>query len=144
MKKVILLLLAIVALTSCEKYCPYCNEYERDCRCERNGITYNYDHFYADKLLGTWQCDYNTTIGTMNLKEIDFFSSSKCDIIYSIGKNTEWYTETFDYSYVGKYLRFSRGRTNFSLYIKGYIFPELYLEDSFGEYTWRKVKSYGC
>ena len=148
MKKVILLLLVIVALTSCEKYCPICDRYG-DCSCntrsgESYGVTYYGDQFYADKLLGTWQCDYNTIVGNMNIKEIKFVSNRKCDITYSVSRNVGWYTDTFNYSFSSGYLRFTRGGSTFSFHYVGYIFPELYLEDSNGKYTWRKVKSYGC
>jgi hypothetical protein len=121
-------------------------EYGNSCRCEKNGVTYYYDNFYADKLLGTWQCSYNTIIysTSMNIKEIKFITNRKCDIVYSIGRNVDWYTETYNYSYSSGYIRFSREGNTFSFYIAGYIFPELYLEDSMGKYTWHKVRANGC
>ena len=148
MKKVILLLLAIVALVSCEKYCPICDRYG-DCTCGNRdggysyGVNYQGDYFCAEKLLGTWQCNYTTIVGNMTIKSIKFVSNRKCDITYSLGRNTEWYTDTFNYTFSSGYLRFS-GVANFSFCYRGYIFPELYLEDSNGRYTWRKTKSYGC
>ena len=137
-----LLLLGSIFLASCDEYCPYCEEY--DCRCEQNCIRYNSDYFCAETLLGTWQCDYYNYVGNMLLKEIKFLNNRKCDITYSVGNSTDWYTETYNYSYVGKTIRFSKGNSIFEFHIDGYIFPELYLRDSFNRYTWRKVRSYGC
>ena len=145
--KIILLLLAVITLTSCD--CPYC-EYD-DYGYRENGgqtakLTYNGDYFCADKLLGTWQMDYGCTVGNIELKEIKFLDGWYCDITMAQVRNTDWYTETWTYTYYGNTIKFARndGRTAFSFKINGYTFPELYLQDSFGRYTWRKVRSYGC
>ena len=146
MKKVILMFIAIVALTSCNcRYCPICGELDYYCTCNRNSVKYNgSDYFCAETLLGTWQCDYNTVIDHKTIKEIKFFSNRLCDITYSEGRDPDWFTDTYTYSYVGGYIKFTRNGSTYALKIDRFIFPELYLRDSFGEYTWRKVRSYGC
>jgi len=153
MKKVILMFIAIVALTSCDCcYCPVCGEWGDDCTCDRNYVKYTScghnngcnDYFCAETLLGTWQCDYYTVIDNKTIKEIKFFSNRLCDITYSEGKDPDWFTDTYTYSYVGGYIKFTRNGRTYALKVDRFIFPELYLRDSFGEYTWRKVRSYGC
>ena len=145
MKKIILILFAIITLTSCDEYCPICGRYGDYCTCERNYLGYaNGDYFCAETLLGTWQCDYNTVVANMNIKEIKFFGSHKCDITYSEGRETSWYTDTYVYSYVGGYIKFYNNVNGFTFKVDGFLFPELYVRDSFNKYTWRKVKAYGC
>lgn len=149
MKKLILFITIIIALISCEKYCPYC---ENRGNCDHCGghnstLTYSYDYFCAETLLGTWQMDYNK--GYINglgveLKQIKFFDGRKCDITYSDGYYPTWYTETYNYTYASGFIRFDKGRSSFTFKVKGFIYPELYVQDSFGNYTWRKVRSNGC
>ncbi len=67
--------------------------------------------------------------------EVKFMSGGKADITMAKQHDTEWFTETYNYAYYGNTLRFSRSGSNFSLTIEGYLFPELYLRDSFGCYT---------
>lgn len=146
MKKYILLLVAAILYVSCE--CQFCGHTR--CICGDNNqtarLTYNNDYFCADKLLGTWQMDYGCIVGNIELKQIKFFDGRYCDITMVQRYDTDWYTETWTYSYYGNTIKFARndGRTMFSFNVKGYIFPELYLRDSFGTYTWRKVRSNGC
>jgi len=146
MKKFIFILFAIV-IASCE--CPYA-EWDDDGYHESGGkqakVTYNGDYFCADKLLGTWQMDYGCIVGNIELKEIKFLDGWYCDITMARMRTTDWFTETWAYTYYGNAIKFARndGRTAFSFTIKNYIWPELYLEDSFGRYTWRKVRAYGC
>ena len=139
--KRILGLMVAVMLISCE--CPYLDEeehaYQQNTHRSANG-----DVFYADKLLGTWQCYYPMIIGGVEFKEIKFLSNGKADITMARQRDTEWYTETYDYAYYGSTLRFSRNGSNISLHIDGYLFPELYLRDSFGRYTMAKRKADGC
>lgn len=146
MKKVILMLIAVVTLISCDCcYCTICGEYGNDCRCNKNSVRYSGgDYFCAETLLGTWQCDYNTVIDRKTIKEIKFFSNRLCDITYSEGRDPDWFTDTYTYSYVGGYIKFTKNGSTYAFKIDRFIFPELYLRDSFGEYTWRKVRSYGC
>ena len=51
---------------------------------------------------------------------------------------------TFSYAYTGKTLKFSRKGSTISFSFENYIWPEVFLRDSFGRYTMRKVKAYGC
>lgn len=139
--KQVLCLMSAWLLLSCE--CPYLEKedygYQQNTRRSVNG-----DVFYAEKLLGTWQCYYPMIIGGMEFKQIKFMSNGKADITMAKQRDTEWYTETYDYAYYGSTLRFSRNGSNISLHIDGYLFPELYLRDSFGSYTMAKRKSDGC
>ena len=126
--KLLFSLFALI-LVSCE--CPYQDELEGDV-------------FYADVLLGTWQCYYPMIIGGVEFKQIKFMSGGKADITMAKQHDTEWYTETYNYAYYGNTLRFSRSGSNISLTIDGYLFPELYLRDSFGRYTMAKRRADGC
>jgi len=142
MKKILFLLLAIF-FVSCE--CPYCGQTKCRCGYDDYGIIYEYDQFYANKLLGEWQICYGCKVGGIELKDIKFFSSKRCDIVMLKSRSIDLYTETWSYSYTGSYIRFYNNSGNsFSFKVKGYIYPELYLQDSFGEYTWRKIKPYDC
>ena len=134
------LLIALVALicVSCE--CPYQDELDR--AHQRKSSTG--DVFYADVLLGTWQCYYPMIISGVEFKQIKFMSGGKADITMAQQHDTEWYTETYSYAYYGNTLRFSRSGSNISLTIEGYLFPELYLRDSFGHYTMAKRRADGC
>ena len=145
MKKIIVLLLAVISFASCE--CPYANWDDYGYSETSSGkLTYKNDYFSAEKLLGTWQMDYGCIVGTIELKEIKFLDGWNCDITMAQVRNTDWYTETWTYTYYGNTIKFARndGRTVFSFTLRDYIFPELFLEDSFGRYTWRKVRAYGC
>lgn len=139
--KQVLCLMSAWLLLSCE--CPYLEKedygYQQNTRRSVNG-----DVFYADKLLGTWQCYYPMIIGGVEFKEIKFMSNGKADITMAKQRDTDWYTETYDYAYYGNTLRLSRNGSNISLHIDGYLFPELYLRDSFGRYTIAKRKADGC
>ena len=130
------LLIALVALVCASCECPYQDELDR--AQQRKSSTG--DVFYADVLLGTWQCYYPMIIGGMEFKQIKFMSGGKADITMAKQYDTEWYTETYNYAYYGNTLRFSRNESNISLTIEGYLFPELYLRDSFGHYTLAKRK----
>ena len=129
--KLVRLFIALVTLiyVSCE--CPYQDELDR----AQQRKTSTGDVFYADMLLGTWQCSYNMTIAGMEFKQIKFMTNGKADITMAEEHQTDWYTITYDYAYYGNTLRFSKDRSNISLTIKGFLFPELYLYDSFGSYT---------
>ena len=140
MKRLVKLFVMMFTLiwASCE--CPYQDELDR--AHQRKSSTS--DVFYADVLLGTWQCYYPMIIGGMEFKQIKFMSGGKADITMAKQYDTEWYTETYNYAYYGNTLRFSRNGSNISLTIEGYLFPELYLRDSFGRYTLAKRRADGC
>ena len=142
MKKVLFLLFTALFFVSCD--CPYCGK--RKCICNDYGVRYDYDYFYADKLLGEWQICYPCFVGNVELKSVKFFDGYRCDITMSQARSSEWVTETWSYSYNGSYITFSNkfNRNSISFKVNGYIYPELYLQDSFGKYTWRKIKPYSC
>ena len=123
MTKLFFALLALI-MVSCE--CPYQDELDRAQQRKTTG-----DVFHADVLLGTWQCYYPMIIGGVEFKQIKFMSGGKADITMAKQHDTEWYTETYNYAYI-------------SLTIDGYLFPELYLRDSFGRYTMAKRRADGC
>ncbi len=130
-RTVLLGLMSATLLMSCE--CPFLDEEKR----ERQAVSQS-DAFYADVLVGTWQCDYRMTIAGYEFKQIVFLSNGKADITMAKEHDTDWFTETYNYAYYGNTLRFSRGRNNISLNIEGFLFPELYVRDSFGRYTLTK------
>ena len=70
-------------LVSCE--CPYQDELDRAQQRKTTG-----DVFYADVLLGTWQCYYPMIIGGMEFKQIKFMSGGKADITMAKQRDTEW------------------------------------------------------
>jgi len=132
-------------LVSCE--CPFHDELDRAQQRKSSTTTSNGntgDVFYADKLLGTWQCYYPMIIGGVEYKQIKFMSGGKADITMAKQHDTEWYTETYNYAYYGNTLRFSRSGTSISLTIEGYLYPELYLRDSYGRYTIAKRRAADC
>ena len=140
-KSLAVALFALVSFTSCEPY--YCEGYD-DCRPRYSANYDTTDAFYADKLLGTWQCEYPFIIGNTEFKQIKFFPNGKCDITMAEVYNVDWYTETYSYTYYGNTIRFSRNGSTISFMIKDYICPQLFLRDSFGTYVMRLVKAYGC
>ena len=145
--KILLLVWIILGFTSCE--CPYAEWDDNGFRENGNKqatITYTSDYFCADDLLGTWQMDYGCKVGAVELKQIKFFDGKRCDITMCYTRDVDWFTETWTYTYYGNTIKFARndGRTAFSFALKDYIWPTLYLQDSFGAYTWRKVRANGC
>ena len=127
------LISALLLMSSCE--CPLSDEAKRGRNTASQG-----DQFYADMLIGSWQCDYQMVIAGYEFKQIVFLSNGKADITMAKEHDTDWFTETYSYAYYGNTLRFSRGRNNISLHIEGFLFPELYVRDSFGCYTLTKRK----
>ena len=138
MRNIIIFFITALLSISCE-YCPY-----RDGIIEEDnyGVRYKGDYFCAETLLGTWQCTYPSSVGSIELKQIIFLDGRKCDVTYSEGRDVDWHTETFDYSYHSSTLRFSNYYHSFYYKVDGYIWPELYVKDSSGRHTWRKVRSY--
>lgn len=128
MRKLFLLLLVVLA--SCE--CPFAELESSPYQQTGN------DHLTADMLNGHWQCYYPMYVGTVEFKSIKIYSDGMADIIMEDKGDTDYYTVTFNYTYTGKYITFSKGRTIYQFQITGFIYPELYLRDSFGTYTWAK------
>ena len=140
--EVAIITLTAVWLCSCD--CYWCNGIGDCTHCNRSKKVYQTsDAFCANTLLGTWQMDYNRTNG-IELKQIEFFDNHMCDVTYQKGNDPDWFTDTFTYTYTSGYIKLNNNNMSFSFKVRGFIFPELYLQDSRGTYTWRKVKSYGC
>lgn len=141
MKKFICLITLSIFLVSCD--CPYwyfddepnCDEYTS------SSIHYSSDVFYADILLGTWQCEYGFIVGEYEFKQIKFLDGNIADITIAKQYDTDWFTYTYSYSYYGNQIRFTRNGRTIQFNMKDYIFPQLFLQDSFGVYTIKKVKS---
>ena len=102
--KQVLYLVSAWLLLSCE--CPYLEKEEYEYQ-QNTYRSVDGDVFYADKLLGTWQCYYPMIIGGVEFKEIKFLSNGKADITMAKQRDTDWYTETYDYAYYGNTLRLS-------------------------------------
>ena len=139
MKYIIVLVLSFI-ICSCDVYCPYCGAYE--CHsCHHYKSNDNGDIFTANKLIGTWQVEYGCFIGSFEIKEIKFVDNSYCEMILEDINTLEYNVYPFKYAYDWKYINFSNGKgMNISFKIDGYLFPELYVRDSFGKYVWKKVK----
>ena len=134
----ILISLLIASLSSCERVCD--EEYIHQKPIYYSNSGYKGDVFYAEKLLGYWQCDYDLVIGGIELKEMKFVDYKHVDIIMCKEHSTDRWSETFEYRYKGNCITFTNSRWTFYLDIVGYLYPELYVQDSFGRYTIRKTR----
>lgn len=155
MKK-ILLLISLVALWACD--CPYNEFNERKFEKGYYNSSYNSknDAFYADMLIGGWQCSYDMNIrgigeildGQPNvvyqMQWVSFVNARKCDITFKAVGSVDSRVYTFEYLYDGNTLRFSRSNRTIIFTISGFIYPELYVRDSFGKYTITKRRAAGC
>ena len=135
MKQLLTLLLALM-IVGCE--CPYLEEQRNSYR-SGNG-----DHLTADKLPGLWQCYYPMIVGNVEFKEVRMFSNDKADIIMEARGGSAYFAETFKWRYDGRYLSFTQGNTTYQFQITGYLWPELYLRDSRGKYTWACRRTEDC
>ena len=136
----LLFLLAALMMTGCE--CPYL-EGKYDESDHDYYVRTGYDRLTASKLPGLWQCYYPMIVGNVELKEVRIFSNGMADIIFEKLGGSDYYAETFKWRYDGRYLSFS-GNTNYQFQITGYLFPELYLRDSRGKYTWAYRRTEDC
>ena len=138
MKQILALLLALF-LVGCE--CPYLENgkspYYRTAQSSSNHVT-------ADMLPGLWQCYYPMYVGNVEFKEIRIFSNGKADIIMEDVGGSAYYAETYKWRFDGWYISFTRGNTTFQFQVTGCIFPELFLRDSRGKYTWAWRRSEEC
>lgn len=130
------MLLAATMLAACE--CPYLNE-KRSQYHNTQG-----DRLTADLLPGLWQCYYPMYVGNVEFKEVRIFSNGKADIIMEKVGGSDYYAETYKWRYDGKYLSFTKGNTTYQFQITGYLWPELFLRDSYGKYTWAFRRSEDC
>ena len=80
MTKLLFTLFALI-LVSCE--CPYQDELNR---AQQHKTNINGDVFYADVLLGTWQCYYPMVIGGVEFKQIMFMSDGRADITMALSR----------------------------------------------------------
>ena len=117
-----------------------------DCTYDWNSPYYRNkeDHLTADKLAGLWQCYYPMIVGNVEFKEVRMFSSGKADIIMENKGGSAYYAETFKWRFDGNYLTFTKGNTTYQFQITGYLWPELYLRDSRGKYTWALRRTEDC
>jgi hypothetical protein len=83
-------------------------------------------------------------VGNVEFKEVRMFSSGKADIIMEERGGSAYYAETFKWRYDGSYLTFTKGNTVYQFQITGYLWPELFLRDSRGEYTWACRRTEDC
>ena len=120
--------LAVLSIVSCE--CPYLEERNSQYSSSKG------DHLTADLLTGLWQCYYPMYVGDVEFKELRIFSDGKADIIMEDVGGSAYYAETFAWRYDGRYITFTKGNTVYQFQITGYLWPELYLRDSRGKYTW--------
>ena len=128
--------LALLSIVGCE--CPF--------KDEQNSPYYRTkgDRLTADLLPGLWQCYYPMYVGNVEFKEVRMFSSGKADIIMEERGGSAYYAETFKWRYDGSYLTFTKGNTVYQFQITGYLWPELFLRDSRGEYTWACRRTEDC
>jgi hypothetical protein len=75
---------------------------------------------------------------------ISFINARKCDITFKAVGSVDSRVYTFEYLYDGNTLRFSRNNRTIIFTISGFIYPELYVSDSFGKYTITKRRAAGC
>ena len=135
MKKILSLLLALM-LVGCE--CPY--EWDKNSPYHRNQER----HLTADDLTGLWQCYYPMYVGNVEFKEVSMFSNGRADIIMEEVGGSAYYAETYKWRYDGKYLSFTRGTTTYQFQVTGYLWPEIYLRDYRGKYTWACRRPESC
>ena len=127
-----LCLMTALVIMSCD--CPYfdgCGESDSEYY-RRTG----YDRLTASRLTGLWQCYYPMYVGNVEFKEVRIYSNGKADIVMEELGGSAYFAETFKWRYDGRYLSFTKGNTTYQFQIIGYLFPELYLRDSRGKYTW--------
>ena len=124
----LLFLMSALILWGCE--CPY--EWEKNDPYHRKES----NHLTADLLTGLWQCYYPMYVGNMEFKEVRIFSNGKADIIMEDVGGSAYYAETYKWRYDGNYLTFTRGNTTYQFQITDWLWPEIFLRDSRGKYTW--------
>ena len=134
--KLLFALFALI-LVSCE--CPYQDELDRAQQRKTTG-----NSFTADMLPGLWQCYYPMYVGNVEFKEVCIFSNGKADIIMEDVGGSAYYAETFKWRYDGKYLTFTKGNITYQFQVTDCIFPELFLRDSRGKYTWAYRRPEDC
>jgi hypothetical protein len=138
-KTVLIVFVAALMLSGCECLYP-----EKAKDPYNRTISYQGDKLTADMLPGLWQCYYPMYVGNVEFKEIRMFSTHKADIIMEDVGGSDYYAETFKWRFDGNYLSFTKGNTTYQFQVTGFIFPEIYLRDSHGNYTWAKRRTEDC
>lgn len=142
MHKFLSILLVAVMFLSCERL-----EYEEECcpKAKRSfpeynsGIHYAGDVFHEDVLFGHWRCDDINIGGTgLVIYEITFSNDGKCDIVQGGLYDPFTSTMTYKYRVNGRNISFMNNQFNFGFTIGKYIWPSLFISDSFGTYEIRK------
>lgn len=140
--KFILFIVSLISIAACNyEYCDICDRRVEYCIC-RNSYG-NGDYFTASTLIGVWQIAYNEGYEKglgFTPKQIEFFDGHKCDITYAKGREPDWLTDTYTYTYTSKYIKFNKGRTTFMFKLDSFTFPTLIVLDSFGRYEWHKKR----
>ena len=144
------LMLMSLAFVSCE--CPFKDWESRtdEYVYEDGGINYEGDVFKAKMIIGTWGTIGCNPVG-YEFKQIHFYSDGECDVVLSFPGSNDWCTETWRYYFARNTFTLERpyeyyhdNETVFRFKIKKYIYPELYVEDSFsytqpnGCWVWKK------
>jgi hypothetical protein len=135
--KKLLILFSCMLFLACE--CPYLDELDR---AQLRKTTSS--HLTADMLTGLWQCYYPMYVGNVEFKEVRMFSSGKADIIMEDVGGSAYYAETFKWRWDGNYITFTKGNTTYQFQVTDCIFPELFLRDSRGKYTWAWRRPEDC
>jgi hypothetical protein len=143
MNRILNLILCVFLLTACdcpygEEYCMNCGKPIRHCTCYYYAQS-NSDRFTAKTLIGVWQMAYDEGyFNGMGIipKQIEFFDGHTCDITYCKGKDPDWFTDTYTYTYTSGYIKFNKGRTTYMFKYREFLFPTLTVQDSFGTYEW--------
>jgi len=146
-KDLLLAIVSILTITttfdSCE--CPFKDWKETQYVDEDSGIDYNGEFLSANMILGTWGTIGCNPVG-YEFKQIRFSRNGECDVVLSFPGSNDWQTETWTYYYTRSTFTLDRGdnRTIFRFKVKKYIYPELWVQDSFSQtqsnkcWTWKK------
>lgn len=132
MKKIILFITCIIALTSCE--CYWDNEFDRHGFVQgkkTNVLYFGTLSFYEEKLFGTWGCT-DIWFGNEQVKEIVISEYGKANIQLQDGIYTDRYNRTYTYVYSGKYITFYNSkntRESYQFKIYDYKVGSLFLQD---------------
>jgi hypothetical protein len=133
------LMLMSLAFVSCE--CPFKDWESRtdEYVYEDGGINYEGDVFKAKMIIGTWGTIGCNPVG-YEFKQIHFYSDGECDVVLSFPGSNDWRTETWTYYFVRNTFTLDRGDsyTVFRFTIRKFIYPELYVQDSFSQSQYSK------
>ena len=158
MRKIFITLSTLVlCLTSCDwDYCERCGKLVDCCVCGNYTNVNGANTFSSDSFVGEWQMSGGYDSQYMNgcgiiPKDIVFAKQKKgefgkCVMTYAIGRDPQWYSTDMYYNYVRRELTFytvnDLGKLEkfVSFTFRGFEFPSLYIQDSFGTYEWKKVR----